>query len=361
MKILNQRSATTNKLNSIALGLLFALTLSAQALIAPDVLAADKAPKSNKASSEASSQEASSKGTTILTSLPITYYLGTALTDNTNIEVKNLPKRGRRLNGQANFFTSRAEKLEKTFNAASAVITIGKLWRDDPLFTAARSANIRIVEIDATKPWSSTLEGISVAMTPVQDSPWTTDSHKSGHGAEAAETKPSVFYWLSLVNSARSAEIIAQDLMRLVPAEADTIKVNLVDVRSKLMELQRSSELALLNAPDITVFSLAPELVYLTSEQSLFVDGSFYKQDIEWTSEDTAALEKHLKDNQIGVVLHKWEPAEPILNAIKAANAKLVVIETLDAGIAKKGRMLPDSYFLLMERNLGNLKTALIK
>ncbi|RLA39751.1 MAG: hypothetical protein DRQ64_06225, partial [Gammaproteobacteria bacterium] len=275
MKRLHQHSATKNRRNSLALGLLFALTLSAQAIITPSVLAADNAPKNKKPNSEASSQKTSSQEVTIITSLPITYYLGTALTANTNIEVKNLPKRGRHLNGQANFFTSRAEKLAKTFESASAVITIGKLWRDDPLFTAARSANIRIVEIDATKPWSSTLEGISVAMTPAQDSPWTSDSHKSEYGAEAAETKPSVFFWLSLANSARSAEIIAQDLMRLVPGEADTIKSNLVGVRSKLMELQRSSELALLNASDITVFSLAPELVYLTSEQSLFVDGSF--------------------------------------------------------------------------------------
>ncbi|MEZ0148870.1 MAG: metal ABC transporter solute-binding protein, Zn/Mn family [Candidatus Reddybacter sp.] len=356
MKRPHQHSTTKYRRNSLALGLLFLLTLSAQALMTPSVLAADNVPKSNKTSSEASSQKI-----TIITSLPITYYLGNALTANTNIEVKNLPKRGRRLNGQANFFTSRAEKLATTFKSASAVITIGKLWRDDPLFTAARSANIRIVEIDATKPWSSTLEGISVAMTPAQDSPWTTDSHKSGHGAEAAEIKPSVFFWLSLANSARSAEIIAQDLMRLVPAEADTIKSNLVGVRSKLMELQRSNELALLNASDITVFSLAPELIYLTSEQSLFVDGSFYKQDIEWASEDTAALEKHLKQNEIGVVLHKWKPAEPILNAIKAAGAKLVVIETLDVGIAKKGRMLPESYFMLMEKNLGSLRAALVE
>ena len=354
MKRFNQRCPAINPLNSLALGLLFAFTLSTQLLIAPQVLAADQTPNSNEISSEASRED-----TLVITSLPITYYLASALTANTPIEVKNLPKKGRRLNGQANFFTSRAEKLAETFKLASAVITIGKLWREDPLFTAARSANIRIVEIDATKPWSNSLEGISVAMTPAQDSPWTTDGRQSGHGVKSGETKPSVFYWLSLVNSARSADIIAQDLIRLVPSEADIIKTNLAAVRSQLLELQRSSERALLNAPNITVFSLAPELIYLTSEQNLFVDGSFYKQDIEWTSDDTTAFEKHLKDHQIGVVLHKWEPAEPILKAINAANAKLVVIETLDAGIAKQGRMLPDSYFLLMEENLSHLRAAL--
>jgi len=339
--------------NKIALGLLLTLLITAQTLFIPQAMAAEK--------SSADGSGNSNKEITILTTLPVTYFLSSALVADTTIQVKNLPKRGRRLNGQENYFTSKkAKKLAKTFNSASAVVTIGKLWRDDPLFTAARSANIHIVEIDATKPWSSTLEGISVAMAPVQDTPWETSGPKSSHGAKEAENTPSVFFWLSLMNSARSAEIIAEDLMRLVPGEAPTIKANLTKLHSKLMELQRRNELAMLNAADITVFSLAPELVYLTSEQNLFVDGSFYKQDIEWTSTDTAALEKHLKENKIGVVLHKWEPAEPILNAIKAAGAKLVVIETLDAGIVKKGSMLPDSYLMLMEENLESLRAAFI-
>ena len=322
------------------LSLFLALVIIAQLLNTSNVLAADSADKSH--------QEV-----TILTSLPVTYFLTSVLVENTNIKVLNLPKRGRRVNGQANYFESKAEKLAETFKAASAVVTIGKLWRDDPLFTAARSANIRIVEIDATKPWSNTLEGVSVAMTPRQDVPWVKSTE------EQEEAKPSIFFWLSLANSARSAEIIGQDLMRLVPATAAQIQSNLAQLRKRLLELKRQSELALLSAPDITVFTLAPELVYLTSELSLFVDSGFYKQDIEWTEADIAALEKHLKDNDIHVVLHKWEPAEAILNAIKAANAKLVVIETLDAGIVKKGKLLAESYFTLMKQNLENISAAL--
>ncbi len=318
------------------------LLVAAQFLLAQNTRAVESVSKSNHE-------------ITVLTSLPVTYFLASSLATDTNIKVLNLPKRGRRLNGQANYFESKAEKLSETFKAASAVVTIGKLWRDDPLFSAARSANIRIVEIDATKPWSNTLEGVSIAMKPHQDAPWATPS-----AGEEEETAPSIFFWLSLANSARSAEIIAQDLMRLVPEMEAKIKSNLAGLRGKLLELQRQSELALLSAADITVFSLAPELVYFTSEQNLFVDGSFYKQDIDWTEADAADLEKHLKDKGIGAVLHKWEPAEPISKAIKAADAKLVIIETLDAGIVKKGSMLADSYFTLMEANLASLRTALI-
>ena len=288
----------------------------------------------------------------ILTSLPLTYFLTSALLTDTPVKVQNLPKRGRRMNGQGNFFKSRADSLADTFKSASAVVTIGKLWRDDPLFTAARGANIRIIDIDATKPWSNTLEGISVAMTPHQDSPWATSDNN--------ESIPSIFFWLSLTNSVRSADIIAQDLMRLAPQVAAQIQTNLSKVRSRLLNLQRQNESALLSATNLSVFSLAPELVYLTSDLSLFVDGSFYKQDIEWTDADIAGLEKYLKDNDVGVVLHKWLPAEPIQAAITRANAKLVVVDTLDAGIVEKGAMLAESYFTIMTKNLENLRTALL-
>jgi ABC-type Zn uptake system ZnuABC Zn-binding protein ZnuA len=336
MKIIFGRRSL-NKL--VCLSLFLSLAATTQLLNTSSVLAADNAEQSH--------QEI-----TILTSLPVTYFLSSALTADTNIKVLNLPKRGRRINGQANYFESKAEKLAETFKAATAVVTIGKLWREDPLFTAARSANIRIVEIDATKPWSSTLEGVSVAMRPQQDSPWVETAKE--------EPTPSIFFWLSITNSIRSADIIARDLIRLTPDMATKIELNLNNLRSRLLGLQRQGELALLNAPDVSVFSLAPEIVYLTSDLGLFVDGSFYKQDIEWTEADIAALGKHLKDNDIGVVLHKWEPAEPILNALKAANVNLVVIETLDAGIVKKGSMLADSYFTMMATNLENLRAAFV-
>ncbi|PCJ28737.1 MAG: hypothetical protein COA96_00715 [SAR86 cluster bacterium] len=304
-----------------------------------------------------SAQQDSSNGTEelILTSLPVTFFLASSLLADTAINVRNLPPRGRRLNGQANYFESRAESLAETFNAAIAVITIGKLWRDDPIFTAVRGSNIRVVEIDATKPWSSTLEGVSIAMSPRQDASWMPNSTVN---AVSAAT-PSLFFWLSLANANRSADIIARDLMRLLPDEASQIQVNLTTLRRKLLDLQHRYEIAFLEVPDVTVFSLASELVYLTSDLGLFVDGSFYKQDIYWTEDDLVGLSNHLRNNQVAVVLHKWEPAEPILNAIESAGASLVVVETLDSGIVESGNMLAESYFLMMEANLENIRAAL--
>lgn len=297
-------------------------------------------------------QETDTEGTSlVLTALPVTYSLATALLQNTPVAVENLPARGRRLNGLPNYFSSSAERLQSTFEAATAVVTIGKLWSGDPLYTAARQANIHIVEIDATQPWSTSMEGIAVAQQPQQLAPW----GEAGN----AEEGDSIWFWLSLTNAVRSTDIIARDLQRLFPNSAATIQTNQLALRNQLLSMLREYELRLASASDITVFSLAPELVYLTNELGLFVDGSFFKQDIDWTEVDAQAFENYLRDNRIPVVLHKWEPDDLIKNAITAGGAELVVLETLDAGIVEDGLMAGDSYTQLMRQNLEALALAL--
>jgi ABC-type Zn uptake system ZnuABC Zn-binding protein ZnuA len=290
----------------------------------------------------------------VLTALPVTFYLTTELANGTSIVVQNLPERGRRMNGLPNFFVSRAEQLNDTFARAEAVVTIGKIWSDDPLYTAARSANIRVVDIDATKPWSTTLEGISVALQPAERTPWLEAVEPLD-----AQHEPSPFFWLSPANVARSADIIAGDLMRLVPANAASVEANLLDLRRRLLDLQRRYELALALLPDVTVFTLAPEFVYLTSDFGLYVDGAFFKQDIDWTEQDIESFSTYLADNGIRVVLHKWEPEEPIADAITRAGATLVVLDTLDAGRVEDGRLVPESFIELLDADLSRLLEAL--
>lgn len=290
---------------------------------------------------------------TVLTSLPVTYSITAALAAGTHVTVRNVPENGRRMNAQPNYFSQQAPKLAEQFASADAVVTIGKLWRQDPLFVAARSGNIRIVEIDATKPYSETLEGVSVALEPVTDAPW------SDAADEPGERTPSVYYWLSPSNGARSAEIIAADLMRLAPADAPKIAANLAAYRRQLLDLKREYEQKLAALPDVTVYALGPGLVYLTADLGLFVDGYFLKQDINWTESDAAAFSEHLEQHGIRVVIHQWEPSETIRAAIERAGARLVVLDLGDAGIVEDGRLAIDGYTRLLRANLEALYEAL--
>lgn len=286
----------------------------------------------------------------VLTALPVTYSVTSALVRDTAIDVRNVPERGRRMNALVSLLGQRADRYAEDLESADAVVTIGKLWRDDPLFTAARMANVRVVDIDATKPWSTTLEGISVAMQPEERAPWS--------DAVASERAPSLYFWLSPANGVRMAEIIAADLMRLSPADRQTIEANLASLRQELLDLKLEYELALAELPDVTLFALAPEFVYLTTDMGLYVDGYFLKQDIDWTQDDLDELTRYLRANAIRVVAHKWEPDEKIRMAIADGGAQLVVLDPIDAGIVEDGRLREDSYMTLMRENLAALHSA---
>ena len=287
----------------------------------------------------------------VLTALPVTYSISSALAENTSIIVQIVPERPRPMSAVGNFLESRADQLSEQFGAAQAVVTIGKLWNDDPLFTAVRAANIRVVNIDASKPWSTTLEGVSVAFEPHQDVPWVEP--------DVRERNPSVYFWLSPANGIRAAEIIAADFVRLSPEDSAQIEGNLADYRRQLLELKREYEVKLATLLDLTVFALTPEFVYLAADMGLYVDGYFFKQDIDWTDEDLENFESYLKDNDIEVAIHKWEPAEPIQAAIDAAEAHLVVLDMIDLGIVEDGQLRKNSYIELMRANLEAIFSAL--
>ncbi len=291
-------------------------------------------------------------GTLVLTALPATYSVSHALAEGTSVVVENLPERGRRMNALLNLLNQSADRYADTLSRADAVVTIGKLWREDPLFIAARRFNIRVVDIDATKPWSTTMEGISVALEPRQTAPWAE--------SDATPREPSLHYWLSPANGARMAEIIAADLTRLAPDDRSTIDANLAELRRELLGLKVEYELKFAELADVTLFALASEFVYLSSDMGLYVDAWFVKQDIDWTETDLAAFAAYLRDNGIGVVVHKWEPDDRIRAAVDAAGARLVVLDTLEGGIVEDGRLMPGSYLELMRSNLDTLYRALI-
>ena len=286
----------------------------------------------------------------VLTALPVTYSISKTLADGTSINVENVPESGRPMNSLENFFSTRAANYADLFKRADAVVTIGKLWHSDPLFTAARAENIRVIDIDATAPWSTTLSGISVAPVPVEDVSWADRA--------AGERELSVYFWLSLANGARMADIVARDLSRLSPDDADLIAANLAAFRKNLLDLKHEYEVKLATLTDVTVFALAPEYIYLATDMGLFVDGNFFKQDIDWTAADLENFRNYLEANSIRVVLHKWVPDEKILAALTAAGARLVVLDLLDGG-SNGETMDQDAYLNRIRGNLENLYQAL--
>lgn len=247
----------------------------------------------------------------ILTSLAPVYELTAPLVENTGLDLQLLPDSPRSMQTHQTLFVRQAERYAEQFSKADTVITIGRLWAADPFYISARQFNPRVVNIDAAKPYSHELDGVSVANSPVT-------------------RQISPYFWLSPSNLVRMLDIIGNDLVALYPDEAATLKANLALEQDQYRILKASAEARLLEVDDPLVYALTDEFVYLTSDLGLFVADYFVKQDIDWTEADYAQLTQNLINQGIRVVIHKWEPAAPITAAINAAGAQLVVLDTLE-------------------------------
>jgi len=297
---------------------------------------------------------ASAAGTapTVLTGTQATYSLAIALTAGTPIAVQNVPADGRQLSLLKDYIQRRTDTLAATFASAAAVISVTNALPSDPLYRFARDANIRVIDIDAALPWSLDKPGVALADTPKSTNVW-------GGTGDASETATAPYFWLSISNAIRMADIIAHDLGALFPDSSAVIAKNLDGLKRSLLALRGDYQKKLIEgAPDV-VFALTGDFVYLTNDMGLFVDGYFIKQDVRWTASDLSSLTKHLKDNGIKVVLHKWQPSEAIQNAVKAGGATLVVLETGDPGIVVDRQLARDGLQQILRKNLESVHAAL--
>lgn len=288
----------------------------------------------------------------VLTGTQATYSLTAALASGTPIEVRNVPADGRQLSLLKDYIQRRTDTLRATFAGADAVVTLTNALPGDPLYRFARDANIRIVDIEAAVPWSIDMPGVALAETPRSNVEW-------GSDPDPAETTTAPYFWLSISNAIRMGDIIAHDLAALFPDHAAAIGANLAALKRSLLDLRGEYQNRLIAEGADVVFALTGDFVYLTNDMGLFVDGYFIKQDVRWTDADLAGLTKHLRDNDIKVVLHKWQPSEAIQSAIAAAGAKLVVLESGDTGIVVERQLAKDGLQQILRKNLEAIHAAL--
>jgi len=288
----------------------------------------------------------------VLTGTQATYSLAVALTAGTPIVVQNVPADGRQLSLLKDYIQRRTDTLAATFAGAAAVISVTNALPSDPLYRFARDANIRVIDIDAALPWSLDKPGVALADTPSSTTAW-------GGTGDAAETATAPYFWLSISNAIRMADIIAHDLGALFPDSGAVIAKNLDGLKRSLLTLRGDYQKKLIEGTADVVFALTGDFVYLTNDMGLFVDGYFIKQDVRWTESDLASLTKHLRDGGIKVVIHKWQPSEAIQNAVKAGGAKLVVLETGDPGIVVDRQLAHDGLQQILRKNLEAVHSAL--
>ncbi|MFZ5937690.1 metal ABC transporter substrate-binding protein [Pseudomonas putida] len=245
--------------------------------------------------------------TQVLATLPVTHSLASALLDGTAVQLTRAAPANLPASRQPSYFSSRGgAALAKAAQQADAVIGVRSIWRDDPLYPMARRSNIRIVEIDAARPVDGALPGIAV----------------SGDDAYGA------YPWLNPTNLGRMADVLANDLERLAPADKGRIQGNLAGLKRQLLELTASSQTQLAKVDNLSVVSLSERLGYLASGLNLDVVEQPLPADGKWDEAALKALGENLKGQDVALVLDHRQPDAALAKVIEAAGAKLLVVES---------------------------------
>jgi ABC-type Zn uptake system ZnuABC Zn-binding protein ZnuA len=246
-------------------------------------------------------------GVTVLASLPVTYGLGALLLDGTSVKLVRAAPENIPATRQPSYFSGRgAAGLQKAAGKADAVIGLRSIWSDDPLYPVARRTNIRIVEIDAARPVDGALPGIAVQ----------------------GENVFSGYPWLNPTNMGRMADVLANDLGRLSPADHDKIQANLAGLKRQLLDLSAGSEAKLAEADNLSVVNLSDRLGYLIGGLNLDLIDHPQVADDQWTPEQLKQLGDELKGQDVALVLHHKQPAQAVVDVIAASGTKLVVVDT---------------------------------
>ncbi|NIF27076.1 metal ABC transporter substrate-binding protein [Pantoea sp. Tr-811] len=245
--------------------------------------------------------------TEVLTTLPVTHSLASALLAGTSVQLTRAAPANLPASRQPSYFTSRgAAGLAKAAQKADAVIGVRSIWRDDPLYPMARRSNIRIVEIDAARPVDGALPGIAV----------------SGDDAYAG------YPWLHPTNLGRMADVLANDLERLAPADKAKIQGNLAALKRQLLEVAAASQVKLAEVDNLSVVSLSERLGYLASGLNLDVVEQPLPPDGKWDAAALKALGENLKAQDVALVLDHRQPEAAVVQVIEAAGAKVLVVES---------------------------------
>ncbi|MDH0649018.1 metal ABC transporter substrate-binding protein [Pseudomonas sp. GD03858] len=245
--------------------------------------------------------------TQVLTTLPVTHSLASALLEGTSVQLQRAAPANLPASRQPSYFTGRGgASLHKAASKADAVIGVRSIWRDDPLYPMARRSNIRIVEIDAARPVDGALPGIAVK------------------GDEAFAAYP----WLNPTNLGRMADVVANDLERLSPTDKAKIQANLAALKRQMLELTASSQTQLAKVDNLSVVSLSERLGYLASGLNLDVVEQPLPTDDKWDDASLKALGETLKAEDVALVLHHRQPDAKVAEVIAASGAKLLVVES---------------------------------
>lgn len=279
---------------------------------------------------------------TLLTAHPAAEALARRLTEGTAIKVVAVQPDKLPPSRVASYLASRGRTaLDEAALGADAVLTFRSFWADDPLYPAARRANIRIVEIDAAQPLDERMPGMAV-LVPVQtEAPLYAALGLEPMPPEGEETAP----WLSPSRLGEMAEVVSGDLSRLVPKDADRLAQNLAGLKRELLEIKAQADQALAQRDNVDVVALSPQFGYLAADLGLDLRARLIAAPDEWTEARAQDLAQWLQKENIATVLSARDLHAPLSEVLAQNGIAVQILETVS----------PEDPAALIARNLAKL------
>jgi len=244
----------------------------------------------------------------VLASQEATLALGRILVRGAAVDVVRAVPRGYSMQGHGAYFKKHWADFSVMADKADAVMTVTSAWPGDPLYSFARRANVRISQVDATRPLDGSRAGVPLMDVPGRDI-------------------LSPFVWNSPGNFARMADIAAADFVKLYPEDADRIQKNLRALKQALFRLRSTFEARLGALDAYEVVALTSDYTYLTDEFGIEVVKYMTKPEYRWGQSDLTSLESVLNGRGVNTVLCAWQPSREIRSVIEGTGAAVVVFD----------------------------------
>ena len=225
----------------------------------------------------------------VLTATPVTYMLSSELLKDTSLTTKYLPSNRYGIERLPNWFANKGSKaVQDSAKTAQAVVTIGAVWADDPLYVNARYSNIQIIEVDASQAITPRAQGVAAL--------------------RLSDGSTSKYAWLNPTNLIRMVAIVSDDFQRIWPDKSEQIQKNQEQFMLSVRQLINQQQKVILENDIDSVILLSEQLEDFASGNQLFVVDRLTKPALEWTEDDKAQLKELIEEDESVWIITTQKP-----------------------------------------------------
>ncbi|MGR6859528.1 ABC transporter substrate-binding protein [Aliivibrio salmonicida] len=255
----------------------------------------------------------------VLTATPVTYMLSSELLKETSLTTEYLPPNRYGIERLPNWFANKGVKtVQDSAKTAQAVVTIGAIWADDPLYVNARYSNIQIIEVDASQAITPRAQGVAAL--------------------RLSDGTTSKYAWLNPTNLIRMVAIVSDDFQRIWPDKSEQIQKNQEQFMLSVRQLINQQQKVILDNDIDSVILLSEQLEDFASGNQLFVVDRLTKPALEWTEDDKAQLKDLIEEDDSVWIITTQKPNKQMQALLPME--RVLVVDAVDrwgrAGINSK-------------------------